>query len=145
MASRSGTTGRAGRRLLALVAVPVLVVAGFALVGGHRAAAGSALGLVMLVLFFAGGRAPMLLAPSVAPGPLFLLVAMGYVLRVVLLLAVLVAFGRKDWLDSSAVAVTVVAGALAWTGWLVRQHLTARQPTLEIAESSGLTISGARR
>jgi ATP synthase protein I len=129
----------ASRRRTAVAAVPLLVVAGFALSGGAPAAAGAALGVAMVVLFFAGGRAPMLLARTVPAGPLFLLVALGYVLRVVLLLAVLLAFGHNSWLDRSAVAATVIAGALAWTLLLVRRHLTSRQPTLEIAEAPSLT------
>ena len=129
------TTSRLGRAT-ALAAVPVLVVAGFAAFGGHRAAAGAGLGVVMLALFFAGGRAPMSLARTSAPGPLFVLITTGYVLRILLLLAVLKNFGHASWLDRSAVAATVIAGALAWTGWLVRRHLTSQQPTLELPEAS---------
>ena len=135
MAMHTRHTSRAGRAAV-LVAVPVLVVAGFALAGGHRAAAGAALGVVMLTLFFAGGRAPMSLARSTPPGPLFVLITTGYVLRIVVLLAVLKAFGHASWLDRSAVAATVIAGALAWTGWLVRRHLTSQQPTLELTETA---------
>ena len=81
-------------------------------------APGQASGVAMVVLFFAGGRAPMLLANSTPAGQLFLLVAVGYVLRVVLLLAAFVNLGEAAWLDRQAVAATVVAGALGWTGCL---------------------------
>src|SRR2546423_397611 len=120
------TASKAGRRRTALAALPVLWVAGFALSGGTPAAAGAAPGVAMVVLFFAGGRAPMLLARTVPAGPLFLLLALGYVLRVVLLLAVLLAFGHKSSLNRSAVAATVISGALAWSLLLVRRHLTSR-------------------
>jgi hypothetical protein len=126
-------------RAAALVAVPVLMVAGFAslaIAGGHRAAAGAGLGAVMLILFFVGGRAPMTLARSSPPGPLFVLISTGYVLRILLLLVVLKKVGHATWLDRSAVAVTVIAGAIAWTGWLVRRHMTSQQPTLELTETS---------
>jgi hypothetical protein len=134
-----------GTRRTAVAAVPLLVIGGFALVGGHRAAAGSALGVLMLVLFFAGGRAPMLLARTAPAGPLFLLVAMGYVLRVVLLLAALLAFQHRSWLDRPALAATIIAGALAWTGWLVQRHLRSRQPTLEIADPAPVPASAVVR
>jgi ATP synthase protein I len=118
-------------RRTALVAAPILLVAGFWIAGGDRSAAGAALGAVMVVLFFAGGRAPMFLANSTPAGQLFLLVALGYLLRVVVLLAVLVNVGDASWLDRKAVAVAVVSGALLWTGSLVHAHLTSRRPTLE--------------
>jgi hypothetical protein len=126
----------------AFAAAAVLVVLGFALAGGSRAAWGSALGIALVVLFFAGGRAPMLLARTAPAGPLFLLVAMGYVLRVVLLLAVLISFDHRTWLDRSAVAATIISGALLWTGWLVVRHVTSRQPTLEIPDAAPLTTTG---
>lgn len=120
-------------RRTALVAAPFLVVAGFAMAGGERSAAGAALGVAMVVLFFAFGRAPMFLASTTPPGPLFLLISMGYVLRIVAMLAVFKALSADRWLDKSAVAATVIVGALAWTAYLVRAHLTSQQPTLEIA------------
>ncbi|BEP11810.1 hypothetical protein acdb102_01210 [Acidothermaceae bacterium B102] len=119
-------------RRTAMVAVPVLLVAGFWLSAGNRGAAGAGLGVAMVVLFFAGGRAPMFLANSTPAGQLFLLIAMGYILRVVLLLAVLLSFRDAGWVDHTAVAATVLAGALLWTAALVQAHLTAQQPTLVI-------------
>src|SRR5471030_1693045 len=109
----------ASTRRMALLAAPILVVGGFWLAGGNRSGAGAALGVALVVLFFAGGRAPMLLANSTPAGQLFLLVALGYVLRVVLLLAAFETFGQDGRFDRTAVAATVVAGALGWTGWLV--------------------------
>jgi ATP synthase protein I len=128
-------------RRAAMAAVPVVWVAAFWLGGGAASAAGAGLGVAMVVLFFAGGRAPMLLARTAPAGPLFLLVAVGYVLRVVLLLAVLVAFGHSGWLDRSAVAATVICGALAWTMLLVRGHVTSHRPTIEIEPSRSATVA----
>jgi hypothetical protein len=133
------------RRRTAMGAALVLVVAAFWVVGGDRSGAGAGVGIAMVVLFFAGGRAPMLLASSTPAGQLFLLVAMGYVLRVVLLLVVLVNLGEASWLDRQAVAATILAGALAWTAYLVRAHVTSRQPTLEIAPAPDLATSGGPR
>lgn len=135
----------ASQRRTALAAAPVLVIAGFAIGGGQRSAAGATLGVAMIVLFFAGGRAPMFLASSTPAGQLFLLVAMGYVLRVVLLLVVLVNLGDASWLDRKAVAATVIAGALLWTAALVHAHLTSRQPTLVIAPTPALIDAGVDR
>jgi ATP synthase protein I len=132
-------------RRTALAVVPILVVCGFWIVGGDRSGAGAALGVAMVVLFFAGGRAPMALARTTPAGPLFLLIAMGYVLRVVLLLAVFIALGDAGWVDHSAVASTVVSGALLWSAALVHGHATSRQPTLEIPAAPVLTSPGAHR
>ena len=136
--------GSAITRRTALVAAPLLLVAGCWLVGGDRSGAGAALGLGLVVLFFAGGRAPMLLASSTPAGQLFLLVAMGYVLRVVLLLVVLVNVGDASWLDRQTAAAMILLGALGWTGYLVQRHVTSRQPTLEIAPAADLVASGGR-
>jgi ATP synthase protein I len=119
-------------RRTALLVVPVVLVGGSWLLDGNRGAAGAALGVAMVTLFFAGGRAPMLLADSTPAGPLFLLIAMGYVLRVLLLLVVLLAFGDAGWVDRAAVAAAVLTCALLWTVSLVHRHLTSRQPTLVI-------------
>jgi hypothetical protein len=131
-------------RRTAMVAAPILLIAGFRIAGGNRSGAGAAVGVAMVVLFFAGGRAPMLLANSTPAGQLFLLVALGYILRVVLLLVVLVNFGEASWLDRQAVAATVLAGALGWTGYLVRAHLSSRQPTLVIAPDPTLVTTSGR-
>jgi ATP synthase protein I len=132
-------------RRAALLAVPVLLVGGFWLLDGDRGGAGAALGVAMVTLFFAGGRAPMFLANSTPAGPLFLLIALGYVLRVVLLLAVLLAFGDAGWVDSAAVATTVITGALLWTLALVHRHMTSRQPTLVIEPAPQPVTAGASR
>ena len=123
-------TARARRT--ALFVAPLAVIAGFAVAGGGPSAAGAALGVAMVVLFFAGGRAPMTLARTTPPGPLFALIFMGYALRVVLLLAAFRAFGASTWLDRTAVASTVILGAMLWTASLVHAHATSHQPTLEI-------------
>jgi ATP synthase protein I len=133
----------AGARRTALVAAPLLAIAGFALAGGVRSAAGAALGVAMVVLFFAGGRAPMSLARTTPAGQLFLLISLGYTLRIVLLLVAFRSFGNSTWLDRSAVAATVVAGSLLWTAALVHAHLTSRAPTLDIAVPQALSTSGA--
>ena len=123
----------ASTRRVALVAAPILLIAGFWVAGGNRSGAGAALGVALVVLFFAGGRAPMLLANSTPAGQLFLLVALGYVLRVLLLLATIRGLADAAWLNHDAVAATVIAGSLGWTTYLAGRHLTSRQPTLEIA------------
>ena len=135
----------ASLRRLALVAVPVLLVSGFWLGDGNRGGAGAALGVAMVVLFFAGGRAPMFLADTTPAGQLFLLIAMGYVLRIVLLLAALLAFGTAHWLDRAAVATTVITGALLWTVSLVHRDLTTRRPTLVIEPAALPVPAGASR
>jgi ATP synthase protein I len=132
-------------RRTAMVAVPVLLVGGFWVSSGNRGAAGAGLGVAMIVLFFAGGRAPMFLANSTPAGQLFLLIAMGYILRVVLLLAVLLAFRDAGWLDRTAVATTVLTGALLWTAALVQAHLTTEQPTLVIEPAPLPATTGAPR
>lgn len=132
-------------RLSSMVAVPVLLVAGFWACSGDRGAAGAALGVAMIVLFFAGGRAPMFLANSTPAGQLFLLIAMGYILRVVLLLAALLAFRDAGWVDHTAVATTVLVGALLWTAVLVQAHLTTKQPILVIEPSPLSVTVGAQR
>jgi ATP synthase protein I len=135
----------ASARRTATAAALILVIAAFWLAGGHRAGTSAALGVAMLVLFFAGGRAPMILADTAPAGLLFLLIATGYVLRVVLLLAVLLAFGDAGWVDRSVVAATVVTGSLLWTAALVRSHLTSRQPTLVIEAQPMLASAGASK
>jgi hypothetical protein len=88
-----------------------------ALAGPEGGAAGVAVATAVVLLFFAGGKVPLLLVdgqPDRA-GVGFLVLMMTYALRLVGLLVVLTAAARSGLVDTRLTAVSVIVLTLVWT------------------------------
>lgn len=127
----SSTDRKARRVLLAVATLGLAAAVVLAATGGADAAVGAVLGVALTIIFLFAGRIPVRLADNVPPAVSFLLLGLGYVLRVVLLLAALAALRPATWVDSHALGLTVIATALAWSLVALRAHQTSRQPTIE--------------
>jgi hypothetical protein len=124
---------RRGRRPLVwgTCAAIVLTPAVAGALGGTEAAAGAVVGLGLVTAFFLVGRIPVRLAPVVPAALGFLLLGLGYALRIVLLVLALGAVRELDHVDGRATAATVILGALVWSFVQVGAHVTSRRPTIE--------------
>jgi hypothetical protein len=123
---------RRGRRLLvgATCAAIALLPAVAGAFGGADAAVGTLVGLALVTAFFLVGRIPVRLAPVVPAGLGFLLLGLGYALRIVLLILALGAVRNLAHVDGRVVAGTVILGALVWSFAQVGAHVTSRRPTI---------------
>jgi protein-S-isoprenylcysteine O-methyltransferase Ste14 len=128
----------AGAVLVAAVVGAAAVTAVMAVRGEFGRAvpvlAAIAVGTLLVLLFFLAGQVPVRLAPLVGGGAGFLLLGLGYVLRLLLLLVAMRAVTRADWLAPEVVGVTVVLGALIWLNVHAVRHFRAarRTPVLEL-------------
>lgn len=124
-----------GRRPLvwAACATAVLLPAVSAALGGTEALAGSLIGLVLVGVFFLGGRIPVRFADRVPKGVAFAVLGLNYVVRILLLLVALTALANAPWIDPRYVGGTVILGALVWSVLQIGEHMTSRRPTIEPA------------
>jgi peptidoglycan/LPS O-acetylase OafA/YrhL len=127
------TVPRRGRRPLAwgTCAVIVLLPVVSWLLGGPDAAAGAAIGPALVAAFFAGGWVPVAVGTRVPALLAFILLGLGYALRIVLLLVVLTALRDARWVDGRVLGGTVVFAALVWGFVQIGVHVTSRRPTIE--------------
>lgn len=90
------------------------VVAGVQL--GGRGVLSAVLALVVVAAFFWSGLVPLLFSRGQQAGLSLVVLLVNYVLRLVLVLAVLRVAARVDAVDTAAVGISVIVCALAWTG-----------------------------
>lgn len=123
---------RPGAQIVRLVGVPVVGLAALAaaLLGGADALVSVLIGTVLVAAFFLTGRLPAVLGPDIPRGAAFLLLGMGYVLRVMVLLVAFRLLRDVDWIDRRVLGGTVIVGALLWGAAQLYAHLTSRQPTV---------------
>lgn len=91
-----------------------------------RAAAWVAVGLAIVVAFFSLGALAVAAAGRLGD-ELTLPVALGsYLIKVVLLGALMVSVRGQPWLDPTALGLSVLVGTLVWTGVHIRRVWTAK-------------------
>lgn len=113
--------GLATTGVLAAVGVP-----GAWLLRDGRAAAWVAAGLAIVAAFFSLGALAVAAAGKIAD-ELTLPAALGtYLVKVVLLGALMVSVRGQAWLDPAALGLSVLVGTLAWTAVHVRRVWTSR-------------------
>lgn len=112
------------RVLLPLAFAGAAAVGALAAVRGPDAAWGAALGLAIVAAFFLGGQVPVLLSRQVPAGVSFVLLGLGYVLRLLLLLVVLRSVRGATWLDTDVLGVTVILASLVWIAAQTWTYLT---------------------
>ncbi len=94
------------------------------------------LAVVLLLAFLLVGQVPLAVAARGQAGPAAMLLVLGYVSRLVIALAAVVAV-RSGTLDRRAIGVTVIVAALGWTAGAVWAWRTWRPPVVEVPLPSG--------
>ena len=92
-------------------------------------------GTALVLAFFAAGALPLLVAGEAGrseAGLGFLVLAMTYVLRLVLAVAVLTVATQSGAVDRQVLGLTVIGCALVWTGTQVVLGARRQQPGLDL-------------
>lgn len=107
----------------------VLAVVVLALVRGTGSMAGSLLGLVVSVGFYASGMFLLSrLVRSASPHAFFAVAMAVYLGQIVVLLVFFIVFRDASWVDGTALAVTALVVTLAWQAFAYRAMRGARMP-----------------
>ncbi len=127
---------RAGAASLAVGLVAILVAA---LMGGRDAAAGAAVGVVLVLLVFGGGALMVDLVAGVLPTASLLIALLTYTLQVVLMGLVFLVLTRSgaldDTLDRAWLGGAVIVGTFAWLACQVTLATRARIPAFAVDEA----------
>ncbi len=133
-ATRRGSTvlgPLASTVLVGLVAVGVA-----ALASGSPAAAGAAIGAVMVAVFFAIGAVVLGFVGTVAPGASLLVALLTYTLKIVLLGSVFVALEQGGALDGPVdprwLGGTVIVCTMVWLVSQITLSVRVRQPLYDL-------------
>jgi ATP synthase protein I len=134
---RPGVAGRAVAVAgLATLAVGAVLAGAGALTEGTPAAAGAAVGLVMVLAFFGLGAVVLDVVAGVAPALSLLVALLTYTLQVVLVGLVFVGLSRSgllgSQLDADWVGGTVIAGTLTWLAAQVVTTVRTRRPVYDL-------------
>ncbi|GGL41955.1 hypothetical protein H9L10_08750 [Phycicoccus endophyticus] len=109
-----------------------LAVVVLALVWGGGSLAGSLLGLVVSVAFYASGMFLLSrLVRSASPHAFFAVAMAVYLGQVLALLVFFILFRRASWVDGTALAVTALVVTIAWQAFAWRALRTARFPVYD--------------
>jgi ATP synthase protein I len=106
--------------LIPTVVVGVLAVVVAAFVGGGKAALGAALGVLVVVVFFAVGLVVVGRASRVSAYAAMNAAILTYLVKIGVLFAFIVAFKDTTLFDTKAFGLTIVVCTLVWTGFEVR-------------------------
>jgi hypothetical protein len=129
--SAAPTTSRLAL-LTTSVAGLLAVVVAWIVVGSHGPLS-ALLGVGMVIGFFSASGLPFLFAREVGAGFAFLVLGMGYVLRILLGVVIYAVAVSSDAIDRQVVGLTVIGCALVWVNTQVVHGLSRRnQPTLDL-------------
>ena len=119
--------------LATLAAGAVAVLVSWAAVGSEGPAS-AALGLAIVLAFFGMGTLPLAVVGEDGRGGLaWIVLALGYVLRILVGVVVYAVAVSSDAIDRRAVGITVIACALVWLNTQVFLGLRRKdQPTLDV-------------
>ena len=110
----------------------VAVLVAWAAVGAHGPLS-ALLGTAIVLAFFGLGALPLLLAGRGSNGVAWIVLGLGYVLRILVGVVVYVLAVSSDAIDRGAVGLTVIACALVWLNTQLVTGLRRRnQPTLDV-------------
>jgi hypothetical protein len=125
-------TGRRLPLLTTTVAGLVAVLVAWVAVGSDGPLS-ALLGLGMVLGFFSASGLPFFFAREVSSGFAFLVLGMGYVLRILLGVVIYAVAVTSDAIDRQAVGLTVIACALVWVNTQLFHGLQRKnQPTLDL-------------
>ncbi|MCW2882962.1 MAG: hypothetical protein JWQ95_7062 [Sphaerisporangium sp.] len=105
------------------IAVGLVVVVVAALVAGGKGALGAAIGTVVVVAFFTVGLMAVTWAGRVSPQMMMLAAVLGYLVKVILLMALLSSFSDVTAFAPRAFGWSVVTCTIVWTIGEVRAFL----------------------
>jgi ATP synthase protein I len=118
--------------LATLLAGLVAVVVAWLAVGAHGPLS-AVLGTAIPLAFFGLGAAPLALAERTGPGLAWIVLALGYVLRIMVGVVVYAVAVSSDAIDRSVVGLTVIGCALVWLNTALVWSLQKRnRPTLDL-------------
>lgn len=122
--------------LASTVLVGLVAVGIAALASGSPAAAGAAIGAVMVAVFFAIGAVVLGFVGMVAPGASLLVALLTYTLKIVLLGAVFVALEQGGALDGPVdprwLGGTVIVCTMVWLVSQITLSVRVRQPLYDL-------------
>ncbi|GII31004.1 hypothetical protein [Planotetraspora mira] len=123
-------------RVLKGAAVPTLAVGLLAVVlsavlTGVKGALGAGIGLVLVAVFFTLGLVVVSWAGRVSPMAMMTAAVVGYVVKVLAIMAMLTAFQGTTAFNSRAFALSVIACTLAWTVGEMRGFLKLKMLYVE--------------
>ncbi|WP_049561038.1 hypothetical protein [Nonomuraea sp. SBT364] len=118
-------------RVLKSAAIPTLGVGAVAvvvslLVAGGGGALGAALGVLLVAVFFSISVVAVSYAARVSPQMMAIAAMVSYLVKVVVIMAMLVAFRDTTLWNTQAFAWSVVAGTLVWTAFEVRAFMKTK-------------------
>jgi ATP synthase protein I len=118
--------------LATLAAGLVAVVVAWAVVGSEGPLS-AVLGTTIVLAFFGLGTLPLAVAGKGPSGLAWIVLGLGYVLRIVLGVLVYAVAVSSDAIDRSAVGLTVIGCALVWLNTTLLVGLQRKnQPTLDV-------------
>ncbi|MEV5894591.1 hypothetical protein [Nonomuraea fuscirosea] len=118
-------------RVLKSAAIPTLAVGVVAVVvallaAGGKGALGAAIGALLVGIFFSISVVAVSYAARVSPQMMAIAAMLSYLVKVVVIMLVLSAFGDTTAWDSRAFAWTVVVCTLVWTAFEVRAFIKTK-------------------
>ena len=118
---------------LATLATGLVAVLVAWLAVGHDGPLSALLGTAIALVFFGMGALPLLVAGEGMNGLAWVLLGLGYVLRILVGVAVYAVAVSSDSIDRTVVGLTVIACALVWLNTqLVWSLLRRNRPTLDL-------------
>jgi ATP synthase protein I len=118
------------------LAVGLVAVVLAAVVTGVKGALGAGIGLVLVAVFFTLGLVVVSWAGRVSPMAMMAAAVVGYVVKVLAIMAMLTAFEGTTAFNSRAFALSVIACTLAWTVGEMRGFLKLKmlyvEPDVEV-------------
>ncbi|MFD1936461.1 MULTISPECIES: hypothetical protein [Nonomuraea] len=118
-------------RVLKSAALPTLVVGAVAVIvafltAGGKGALGSVVGLALVAVFFSVSVVAVTYAARVSPQMMAIAAMVSYLVKVVVIMVMLRAFGDTTAWNPKAFAWTVVVGTIVWTAGEVRAFLKTK-------------------
>ncbi|MEU7894650.1 hypothetical protein AB0B45_17545 [Nonomuraea sp. NPDC049152] len=118
-------------RVLKSAALPTLVVGAVAvivafLIAGGKGALGAVVGLALVAVFFSISVVAVSYAARVSPQMMAIAAMLSYLVKVLVILAMLRTFGDTTAWNPKAFAWTVVVGTIVWTASEVRAFMKTK-------------------
>ncbi|MET9342810.1 MULTISPECIES: hypothetical protein [unclassified Nonomuraea] len=118
-------------RVLKSAALPTVVVGAVAVIvafvlAGGKGVLGALVGLALVAVFFSISVVAVSYAARVSPQMMAIAAMLSYVVKVLVILAMLNAFGDTTAWEPKAFAWTVVLGTIAWTAGEVRAFIKTK-------------------
>lgn len=115
--------------------VAVIVIAVCAVVVGSKGAIGAGLGAVIVGVFFTIGMVAIASASRVSPQAMMQVALFTYLVKILALFGLIVAFKDAAWFNPKAFAISIVILTLVWIGGQIRAF--TKEPMLYVDPAPG--------